>query len=108
MDVSADTSVPMSWWLYFAQEEGARAAERELAGSGFLALAEHRPDIPHRAEKWLMRAARPFAMGGFAAERALLVDVARRHGGVFEGHDTGWIWDLEAAACVFRETGLKT
>lgn len=96
----------MSWWLYFSEAEGAETAARELEAAGFLTLAEHRPDITHRTEKWLLRAARPFAAGGFAGERALLIDVALRHSGVFEGHDTGWLWDLDEAARVFGETGL--
>lgn len=102
-----ESLVPMSWWLYFSLEKDARAAERELAAAGFLVLAEHRPDILHRDEKWLLRAARPFAAGGFDVERTLLVDTAARHRGVFEGYDTGWIWDLDEAARVLGETGIS-
>lgn len=96
----------MSWWLYFADEPAARVAAAELSSLGFLTLAEYRPDIPHRTEKWLLHAARPFPAGGFAVEQALVRAITRAHGGVFEGHDTGWIWDLEQAARVFGETGV--
>jgi hypothetical protein len=97
--------IGVSWWLFFADGGPAAQCERELQENGFLTLLEHRPDVPHRDEKWLLRAARPFAPGQFREERRLVSAIVKAHGGVNEGSDSGWMYDMADVARYLAETG---
>lgn len=91
-----DGRIPVSWWLFFPDGPAARAGAEELERNDFLTLVEHRPDeITWREEKWLVRAARPFQPGRFQEERRLVSTIARVHGGVNEGSDSGWLFSVD-------------
>lgn len=106
MDVDANSGklIGVSWWLFFQGGAAAQACAEELERAGFLALAEHRPDIVHREEKWLVRAARPFAPGTFKQERQTVNAIVRAHGGINEGADSGWMYGAGQLMLYLAET----
>ena len=91
----AERTVPLSWWLFFAEGAAARHCAAALERHDFLTLCEYRPDVVHRSERWLVGAARSFALGRYGEEQRLVRECAAACGGHCEDWDSGWLHDLE-------------
>jgi hypothetical protein len=99
-----DEVIPSSWWMYFATEASAQACAYALGDLECLTLVEHRLDIPHRPEKWLVRASKPVADEELASFCAEIKAVTQRHGGIYEGWDSGWVRGDQLATLVQRSS----
>ena len=104
-------TIPYTHWMYFSDRSAAERCAAELEPLDFLCgvdfsppptaeeLAElhseypalaNLPDGPQHGD-WLLRAARSVEIGGMVARHHMVEVVVVRHGGFYDGGESGWL-----------------
>ena len=118
------TTVPYTHWMYFSDRAAAERCAAELAPLDFLCGVDFRPpltaaelaelhsELPTLASlppdpehgEWLLRAAREVEIGGTVARHNMVEAIATRHGGFYDGGESGWL-DLHTGEAARQEDG---
>ena len=118
-------TIPYTHWMYFSGRAAAERCAAELASLDFLCgvdfsppfadaeLAEFQagypaladlPDAPQHGD-WLLRAAREVEIGGMVARHDMVEAVVVRHGGFYDGGESGWLDPRTGEAARQEDTG---
>ncbi len=103
---------PYTHWAYFTAEQAARRCAEELTAAGYLCMVDppgfdpasvDRPVEPSTTE-WVLRAAGPEVLepGDARAMRSPVKTIVLRHGGDYDGGETGWMTPEQAAEMGWR------
>lgn len=116
------STIPYTHWMYFSDRSAAERCAAELVPLDFLCgvdsspppaaeeLAEFHaeypaladlPDAPQHGD-WLLRAARSVEIGGMIARHDIVEAIVVRHGGFYDGGESGWL-DLRTGEAVRQE-----
>lgn len=109
MTADADSPMPYTHWTYFTAKAAAEACGAELDAQGFLVALDsvdsdsQIPQLPE-GEQWLLRAAKPVLVGKgkLVARHAHVESIVQRHGGFYDGGESGW---LDPATGKYLEQG---
>jgi hypothetical protein len=94
--------IPYTHWAYFDSPEQASSCGSELATKEFLVDVTSVDSDADGADRWLLRAAKPVPIGHMVARRDQVEAVVERHGGIYDGGESGWL-DLDTGTYLQQE-----